>query len=69
MGSNPDALADEGFDLTFKTLYSHFPDVQLFGSHRVVDAILWARALDEKIVRKFCIADHCCPVNGWLDMA
>ena len=57
INSDPDPKANSGFDLIFKTLYSKFTDVQLFGSHRVVSAILWARALDGKIVRKYYIAD------------
>lgn len=57
INSDPDPKATVGFDLIFKTLYSTFPDVQLFGSHRGVAAILWVRALDGEIVRKYSIAD------------
>jgi len=57
MGADPDSQTGVGFDLTFKTLFTNFPDVQFFGSHRVASVILWARALDEDIVRKFSIGD------------
>ena len=46
-----------GFDLIFSSLYSKYPDVQVFGSHRGVSAIIWGRALDGEIQRLFFYAD------------
>ena len=35
-----------------------FDDVQFFGSHRGVDFVAWARALNGKPVRIFAFADE-----------
>lgn len=41
------------FDLLFSRLMERFEDVQFFGSHRVVDFVTWARALNGKRMRIF----------------
>jgi hypothetical protein len=46
------------FDLLFHRLMQRFDDVQFFGSHRVVDFVAWARALNGKPVRIFSFADE-----------
>lgn len=45
------------FDVLFSRLMKKFDDVQFFGSHRVVDFVVWARALNGKPVRIFSHAD------------
>ncbi len=45
------------FDVLFSRLMKKFEDVQFFGSHRVVDFVTWARALNGKPVRIFSHAD------------
>ncbi len=46
------------FDVLFSRLMQRFDDVQFFGSHRVVDFVAWARALNSKPVRIFAFADE-----------
>lgn len=41
------------FDLLFSRLMQKFDDVQFFGSHRVVDFVTWARALNGESKRIF----------------
>ena len=41
------------FDALFSHLMKRFDDVQFYGSHRVVDFVVWARALNGKPVRIF----------------
>jgi hypothetical protein len=41
------------FDMMFCRLMQRFEDVQFFGSHRVVDFVTWARALNGKPIRIF----------------
>jgi hypothetical protein len=41
------------FDVMFCRLMQRFKDVQFFGSHRVVDFVTWARALNGELVRIF----------------
>ncbi len=41
------------FDAMFAHLMERFDDVQLYGSHRVVDFVTWARAQNGKAVRIF----------------
>jgi hypothetical protein len=41
------------FDAMFARLMKQFDDVQLYGSHRAVDFVTWARALNGKPVRIF----------------
>ncbi len=41
------------FDGLFSRLMKRFDDVQFYGSHRVVDFVTWARALNGKPVRIF----------------
>jgi hypothetical protein len=41
------------FDALFSRLMARFDDVQFFGSHRVVDFVAWARALNGKPMRIF----------------
>jgi hypothetical protein len=41
------------FDALFFHLMKRFDDVQFYGSHRVVDFVVWARALNGKPVRIF----------------
>jgi hypothetical protein len=41
------------FDVMFCRLMRRFEDVQFFGSHRVVDFVTWARALNGKPIRIF----------------
>jgi hypothetical protein len=41
------------FDAMFARLMARFDDVQFYGSHRVIDFVAWARALDGKPVRIF----------------
>jgi hypothetical protein len=41
------------FDVMFARLMTRFDDVQLYGSHRVVDFATWARAFNGKPVRIF----------------
>jgi hypothetical protein len=45
------------FDALFYRLMTRFDDVQFFGSHRVVDFVTWARALNGKPIRIFAHAD------------
>jgi hypothetical protein len=45
------------FDLLFSRLMKKFDDVQFLGSHRVVDFVVWARALNGKPRRIFAHAD------------
>lgn len=44
------------FDALFARLMKRFDDVQFFGSHRMVDFVAWARALNGKPVRSFAYA-------------
>jgi hypothetical protein len=44
------------FDAMFLRLMSRFTDVQFYGSHRVVDFVAWARAIDGRPVRIFAYA-------------
>jgi hypothetical protein len=44
------------FDVLFSRLMKRFDDVQFYGSHRVVDFVAWARALNGKPVRMFAYA-------------
>ena len=44
------------FDVLFSRLMKRFEDVQFFGSHRVVDFVAWARALNGKPLRMFAYA-------------
>jgi hypothetical protein len=46
------------FDVLFSRLMQRFDDVQFFGSHRVVDFVSRARALNGKPVRIFGCADE-----------
>jgi hypothetical protein len=41
------------FDALFARLMKRFDDVQFFGSHRVVDFVAWARAVNGKPIRTF----------------
>lgn len=41
------------FDVLFHRLMRRFDDVQFFGSHRVVDFVTWARALNHEPIRIF----------------
>jgi hypothetical protein len=41
------------FDVLFARLMKRFDDVQFFGSHRVVDFVTWARALNGEPIRMF----------------
>jgi hypothetical protein len=41
------------FDVLFSRLMKKFDDVQFLGSHRVVDFVVWARALKGKPIRIF----------------
>ncbi len=41
------------FDVLFSRLMKKFDDVQFFGSHRVVDVVTWARAVNGKPIRSF----------------
>ncbi len=41
------------FDVLFSRLMKRFDDVQFFGSHRVVDFVTWARALNGEPMRSF----------------
>jgi hypothetical protein len=41
------------FDLLFSRLMQRFDDVQFFGSHRVSDFVVWARAVNGKPMRIF----------------
>jgi hypothetical protein len=54
-----DAHCDIGrkFDVLFSRLMKHFGDVQFFGSHRVVDFVTWARALEGEPTRIFGFGD------------
>jgi len=45
------------FERIFSSLASAFPDVQFFGSHRVVDFCAWARARKGRVERVFSYAD------------
>jgi hypothetical protein len=45
------------FDELFARLIKRFDDVQFFGSHRVVDFVAWARALNGTTIRLFGYAD------------
>jgi hypothetical protein len=45
--------AGRKFDALFSRLMKRFDDVQFYGSHRVVDFVAWARALNGKPVRTF----------------
>jgi hypothetical protein len=45
------------FDALFSRLMKKFDDVQFLGSYRVVDFVVWARALSGKPVRIFSHAD------------
>jgi hypothetical protein len=45
--------AGRKFDGLFSRLMKRFDDVQFYGSHRVVDFVTWARALNGKPVRIF----------------
>lgn len=47
----------ERFDVLFSRLMKRFEDVQFFGSHRVVDFVTWARALNGRPMRIFGFAD------------
>jgi hypothetical protein len=44
------------FDVLFSRLMKRFDDVQFYGSHRVVDFVAWARALNGKPLRIFAYA-------------
>jgi hypothetical protein len=44
------------FDVLFSRLMKRFVDVQFYGSHRVVDFVAWARALNGKPLRIFAYA-------------
>jgi len=55
--------AQAGFDLIFESLYQSFPDVQAFGSHRGVNAMKWARAIDGKVVRIFSTVESMVTAN------
>ncbi len=46
----------EKFDVLFSHLMKRFDDVQFYGSHRVVDFVVWARALNGKPLRIFAYA-------------
>ncbi len=48
--------AGRKFDALFSRLMRRFDDVQFFGSHRVVDFVTWARALNGEPVRIFAYA-------------
>jgi hypothetical protein len=54
-GAFPDT--DQEFDRLFARLMQRFGDVQLFGSHRVSDFVVWARAWNGKPLRVFAWAD------------
>ncbi|TAG28165.1 MAG: hypothetical protein EAZ37_02310 [Burkholderiales bacterium] len=45
------------FDHLFKRLYSNFPEVQFFGSYRVVGFVAWARAVNGIPSRVFAFGD------------
>jgi hypothetical protein len=45
------------FDTLFARLMKRFDDVQFFGSHRVVDFVAWARALNGEPQRIFAFSD------------
>lgn len=45
------------FDSLFSRLNNHFPEVQFFGSYRVVGFVAWARAKAGKIERVFSFGD------------
>jgi len=46
----------EKFDALFSRLTTRFDDVQFYGSHRVVDFVAWARAVNGKPLRMFAYA-------------
>ena len=46
------------FDVLFSRLMKRFANVQFFGSHRVVDFVTWARALNGKPIRIFSCAQE-----------
>jgi hypothetical protein len=48
---------DQKFDRLFARLMQRFDDVQLFGSHRVTDFVVWVRARNGKPLRIFGWAD------------
>ena len=45
------------FDRIFSALMTKYPDVQFFGSHRVVSFCAWARARNGRVERIFAYAD------------
>jgi len=64
VGSSPpyptnDIQRDIGrrFDVLFSRLMQRFDDVQFYGSHRVVDFVAWARALNGKPMRIFAFGE------------
>lgn len=45
------------FEALTAPLVAHFPEVQAFGSYRVVDYVAWAKAVDGQWLRCFAYAD------------
>jgi hypothetical protein len=52
-----DPLGAHAFGNLFARLIRQFPEVQFFGSYRVVDYVAWARARGGKVERAFSFAD------------
>ncbi len=52
-----DPLGQHAFGHLFARLIRQFPEVQFFGSYRVVDYVAWARARGGKVERAFSFAD------------